>query len=143
MKKSLGLTESIGKTVEWILSAKHIVVFTGAGLSTASGLPDFRGPNGLWNQPDKDQPSIDSILPGKNLRPNDGHYAITELEKYGKVQFLISQNIDGFHLDSGFPHDKLAELHGNTNIVHCQRCKEKYSKKEVEILIVCFAELCR
>lgn len=125
------LNEHIKITAKLILNSKHIVIFTGAGLSTASGLPDFRGPNGVWTRRDRGLPPPETKIPYYMMRPNLGHYAIVELEKLGKVQFLISQNVDGFHLDSGFPASKIAELHGNKNLMICMNCNKKYSKNEI------------
>jgi len=125
------LKQYIEKTANWIVTAKHIVVFTGAGISTASGLPDFRGPDGVWTRRDKGLPPPQTKVPRNKIKPNTGHYAIVELEKLGRLQFLISQNVDGFHIDSGFPLEKLAELHGNTNLMLCLSCNKKYTKKQI------------
>lgn len=122
------LKQSIIQTAKWILSAHHIVIFTGAGISTASGMPDYRGPDGVWTRRDKGLPPPHLKIPLDMIRPNKGHDAIVELEKAGKVQFLISQNVDGLHLESGFPAAKLAELHGNKNLMQCTRCDAKISK---------------
>ena len=94
-------------------------------------MPDFRGPNGVWTRRDKGLPPLKVKISQDKMRPNEGHYAIVELERLGKVQFLISQNVDGFHVDSKFPKAKLAELHGNTNFMVCLSCDTKYTKKEI------------
>ncbi|MHA1681356.1 MAG: SIR2 family NAD-dependent protein deacylase [Promethearchaeota archaeon] len=125
------LQEWIKTTAGWIVNSNHVVIFTGAGLSTASGLSDFRGPDGIWTRRDKGLAPMPSKVSIDNVRPNAGHLAIVKLEKLGKVQFLISQNVDGLHLDSGFPAEKLAELHGNKNLMICLECEAKYTKSAV------------
>jgi NAD-dependent deacetylase len=95
------LNERINKLAEWMAQSKHLVVFTGAGISTESGVPDFRGPNGLWTRQEKGLPP-----PAKtdwtHIQPNHGHMAMVELQNVGKLEFLISQNVDNLHLRSGF-----------------------------------------
>jgi mono-ADP-ribosyltransferase sirtuin 6 len=98
------------------------VVFTGAGISTDSGLPDFRGPDGVWTRRDAGLPPPAMSIPMSAVRPNVAHAALVELERMGRLQFLISQNVDGLHLASGFPANKLAELHGNGELVRCLGC---------------------
>jgi NAD-dependent SIR2 family protein deacetylase len=101
--------------------AKYLVVFTGAGISTESGLPDFRGPDGLWTRREKGLP----IKPMRfdSVEPNSAHMAIVELQKLGRLAFLIAQNIDNLHLKSGIRPDLLAELHGNVTKLRCSRCE--------------------
>ena len=125
------LDDAIEATARWIVSSHHVVVFTGAGISTASGIPDFRGPDGVWTRRDKGLPPPAFKVPADQVRPNAGHMAIVELEKLGKVQYLISQNVDGLHVESGFPIEKLAELHGNKNLVRCLACDAVFSKNTV------------
>jgi NAD-dependent SIR2 family protein deacetylase len=104
-----------------MFEAKHLVVFTGAGISTESGLPDFRGPDGLWTRQAKGLPT--KSRPFDSAEPNMGHMAIVELQKLGKLAFLISQNVDNLHLRSGIQPDLLAELHGNVTKLRCSRCE--------------------
>jgi len=94
-----------------MLEAKHLVGFTGAGLSTDSGVPDYRGPEGQWTREAKGLPS--KPVDFTSAKPNEGHLAIVELQRMGKMAFLISQNVDNLHLQSGIKPDLLAELHGN------------------------------
>lgn len=101
----------IKRLAQWMFESNHLVVFTGAGISTDSGLPDFRGPDGLWTRQAKGLP-----LPKfdwEKVKPNPNHYAIVELQSLGKLAFLISQNVDNLHLESGIRPDLIAELHGN------------------------------
>jgi len=109
-----------------MFAAKYLVLFTGAGSSTESGLADFRGPDGVWTRRDKGLPP-----PKQNwaaVKPNTGHMAIVELQELGKLAFLISQNIDNLHLKSGIRPDLLAELHGNVAKLRCRRCQTQVDK---------------
>lgn len=121
--------EKIETAAKWIAESKRHVVFTGAGISTESGLPDFRGPNGVWTKRDK------GLLPPRvnwsSVKPNPAHIAIAELQNMGKLKFLISQNVDNLHLESGILPNKIAELHGNRNLMRCMSCDKKFRKTEV------------
>lgn len=114
------LQKRIETLAEWMLSAIHLVVFTGAGISTESGLADFRGPDGLWTRQARGLPAkpIDFAA----AEPNSGHLAIVELQRLGKLAFLISQNVDNLHLKSGIRPELIAELHGNITKLRCQSC---------------------
>jgi len=118
------LEEKIELAATWIFESKNLVVFTGAGISTDSGLPDYRGPDGVWTRRDKGLPPPKSP-PWDQVRPNQGHYAIVELLKMGKLDYLISQNVDGLHAKSEIPFEKLAELHGNLYFMQCLNCGKK------------------
>jgi len=115
------LEERINKLAQWIFEAKYLVVFTGAGISTESGLPDFRGPDGIWTRQEKGLPA--KTRPFTSVEPNAGHRAIVELQNLGRLKFLISQNVDNLHLRSGIRPELLAELHGNVTKLKCQRCQ--------------------
>ena len=101
------LDKRIKTFAHWMFEAKHLVVFTGAGISTESGLPDFRGPDGIWTRQARGLPP--KPRPFSSVEPNAGHMAIVELQKLGKLSFLISQNVDNLHLKSGVRPDLLAE----------------------------------
>jgi len=120
------LDRRIQTLARWMFEAKHVVVFTGAGVSTESGLPDFRGPDGIWTRQAKGLPT--KPRPFDSAEPNTGHMAIVELQKLGKLDFLISQNVDNLHLKSGIRPDLLAELHGNIAKFRCARCQTTYDK---------------
>ena len=111
----------------WIADATTVVWFTGAGISTESGLPDFRGPDGAWTRRDQGKPAPVPTKRLSEIRPNPAHQAIVEFEKIGKCSFLISQNVDNLHLASGFPSDKLAELHGNKDRLRCRSCQRTHA----------------
>lgn len=125
-----------------IAGADRVAVFTGAGISTESGIPDFRSPGGIW---DRFKPvEYGAFLASEDARreywmqkfaahddivsaqPNPGHLAIAELVRSGKTRAVITQNIDGLHARSGVPADKVIELHGNTTYAHCLQCADEY-----------------
>ncbi len=125
------LAAQIEQAAEWIAHSEHLVAFTGAGISTDSGLPDFRGPNGVWTRRDAGLPPPAWGKRASEIAPNVSHTALVELERMGKLAFLISQNVDNLHLQSGFPQAKLAELHGNGKLMRCLKCDEQFPRKAV------------
>jgi NAD-dependent SIR2 family protein deacetylase len=125
----MDLKDKIELAAKWINESNHLVVFTGAGISTESGLPDYRGPDGVWTRRDAGLPPPKSP-PWDQVNPNQGHYEIVELLKMGKLEYLISQNVDGLHAKSGIPFDKLAELHGNLYFMKCLDCGKKLTFEE-------------
>jgi NAD-dependent deacetylase len=125
------LNEKLDILAQWMVESKYMVVFTGAGISTESGLRDFRGPDGLWTRRDKgiSTPRQDWSA----ARPNAGHAAIRELQEMGRLAFLISQNVDNLHLKSGIRPELLAELHGNLTKVRCVECEFKMDRFEDQV----------
>jgi len=126
------------------------VVFTGAGISTESGIPDFRSPTGIWtkNKPIefKDFLSSEEIrvefwkrkftvdLTISKAKPNAGHMIISELNHVGKVSKIITQNIDNLHQISGVPEENVIELHGNTTFAKCLDCDLRYELNSIKKL---------
>ena len=128
---------------EWIASAKRVVALTGAGISTDSGIPDFRGPNGVWTKnptaeklsdiryymadPGIRQASWQSRLehPAFTAKPNAGHRALVDLEKHGRLHALITQNIDGLHIVAGNSRQRVFEVHGTLHQAVCMSCGGK------------------
>eukprot|EP01080_Neovahlkampfia_damariscottae_P002457 gene2457-3167_t len=113
-----------------IEKSEYIVVFTGAGISTSMGIKDFRGPSGIWTLEKK---GIKDPLEGnfkgfENISPSLTHMAIVGLLNNDKVKYVVSQNIDGLHLRSGVPEEKLSELHGNITQETCRKCGKKYNR---------------
>jgi len=128
---------------EWLRDAERIVVLTGAGISTDSGIPDFRGPQGVWTKnpgaekmatlqhyvADREvrkrawKSRIDTFA--RELAPNPGHVALVDLERRGTLHTLITQNVDGLHLAAGNSAEKLVEIHGNVREVVCLDCGER------------------
>jgi NAD-dependent deacetylase len=136
------LETAISHLRDLIAGARTIVPFTGAGISTECGIPDFRSPGGLWT---KNQPiPFDAFMASCELRneawrrrfvmeesfakakPGRGHRALASLYRAGKVPALVTQNIDNLHQDSGIPPQDVVELHGNTTYAVCLECAERY-----------------
>lgn len=126
------LAEQLIETIaRWIIDCEHLVAFTGAGISTDSGIPDFRGPEGVWTRRDAGlEPPRWRVAPGQ-VKPNASHLALVELQRLGKLQFLITQNTDNLHRLSGIRPELLAELHGNGQLMRCLGCDRLYTKQEV------------
>ncbi len=130
----------IQEVKQWVRSAQRIVVLTGAGISTDSGIPDFRGPQGVWtrNPAAEKQSTIQNYLADEDVRkaawqsrlanpawsakPNAGHEAIAALERRGKLHALITQNIDELHQQAGNSGAKVIEVHGTIRRVMCWSC---------------------
>ena len=127
---NMELDEKIDLAAKWIYDSNNLVIFTGAGISTESGIPDFRGPDGVWTRRDKGLPPPKMSVPYNQVKPNQGHYAILDLLNLGKMVYLISQNVDGLHAKSGIPFEKLAELHGNRYFMKCLECGKKLTYEE-------------
>ena len=125
---------------DWVAAAKRVVVLTGAGISTESGIADFRGPNGLWTR-DPEAEKLSDIRyyladadvrrkawqkrlsnPAWTAEPNAGHHAIVELEQRGRLHALITQNIDGLHQKAGSSAERIIEVHGTMREVLCWDC---------------------
>jgi len=133
---------SVAALKRMLAQAKRAVVFTGAGISTESGIPDFRSPGGVWTQ--MAPIYFDEFVASEEARvetwrrrfamedifkaaePNRGHRAVDALVRRGTVSAVITQNIDGLHQASGVPRDKIVELHGNTTYATCLDCGERY-----------------
>ena len=133
----------------WIADARRVVALTGAGISTDSGIPDFRGPNGVWTRnpaaeklsdirhytadPAVRKMSWQSRLehPAWSAQPNAGHRALAGLEKRGKLHALVTQNIDGLHLRAGNSRERVIEVHGNLHQAICLSCGWKGPMQQV------------
>ncbi|KAI8552196.1 hypothetical protein RHMOL_Rhmol06G0247200 [Rhododendron molle] len=129
------LQQKIEQLAMMIHKSKHLVVFTGAGISTSCGIPDFRGPKGIWTLQREGKGVPEASLPFDRAMPSITHVALVELEKAGILKFVISQNVDSLHLRSGIPREKLAELHGNSFMEICPKCRAEYLRDfEVETI---------
>jgi NAD-dependent deacetylase len=115
------LESKINRLANLIYGSRKLVVFSGAGISTESGIPDFRGPDGIWTRKAKGLST--ETRDWSKATPNSGHMAIVELQRLKKLKYLISQNVDNLHLKSGIDPAKLAELHGNLTKIRCQYCE--------------------
>ena len=129
--KEQRLKEHIETIARWVLKGEHIVTFTGAGVSTDSGIPDFRGPDGVWTRRDAGLPAPRWRVPLGQVGPNASHLSLVELQRLGKLRFLITQNTDNLHLRSGIRPELLAELHGNGQLMRCLGCDRLYTRQEV------------
>jgi len=110
---------------DWMAKAKHIVVHTGAGISTSAGIPDFRGPKGVWTLEKKgEKPEMN--VSWDDAQPTKTHMALAKLVEVGKVKFIVTQNIDGLHLRSGVSRSSIAELHGNMFVDQCDKCHRMF-----------------
>ena len=133
---------------DMIASAKRIVAFTGAGISTESGIPDFRSPGGIWT---KYQPIyFDDFMSSEEMRreswrrkfatdetmkkaePNAGHRALAKLVEQGRMTAIITQNIDGLHQRSGVPESRIIELHGNSTYASCLDCGHRHELEPIK-----------
>jgi NAD-dependent deacetylase len=131
-----------------IEDARRVVVFTGAGISTESGIPDFRSPGGVWSRmkpiyfqefvsdPAKRREAWERAFSGRagwtGRQPNAGHYAVARLVARGKASAVITQNVDNLHQDSGVPAEKVIELHGNASYAKCLECGERHELAELK-----------
>ncbi len=142
------LRTAVARLHALVAQADRVVPFTGAGISTESGIPDFRSPGGLWS---KTQPiPFDQFMACREMRdeawrrhfameeyfakarPGRGHRALASLYRAGKTPAVITQNIDNLHQASGFPPEAVVELHGNTTYALCLGCGKRYELAWVE-----------
>ena len=131
ISREQGLEQHVEKIARWIVECEHVVAFTGAGISTDSGIPDFRGPEGVWTRRDAGLPAPRWRVPPSQVGPNASHRSLFELQRLGKLQFLITQNTDNLHRRSGIRPELLAELHGNGRLMRCLGCDRLYTRQEV------------
>jgi NAD-dependent deacetylase len=142
--------DKIKQTADLILQSRRVIVFTGAGISTESGIQDFRSQDGLWQQWNPDELTYDKFMSSRASRehywgfsraiwptmskakPNSGHYAIADLYKLGKLESVITQNVDGLHQAAGIPDEKVIELHGTLAWVSCLSCGKRWPRQEIE-----------
>jgi NAD-dependent deacetylase len=135
------MNASAHNLVEYLRKSRQILIFTGAGISTGSGIPDFRGPHGVWTR--RKPVYYDDFMASeaariehwdykleswerfRSARPNAVHRAVVGLEKAGKLLVVLTQNIDGLHSDAGTSPDRLVELHGTNRLIECQSCHRR------------------
>ena len=136
-----------GTLPDWLTGARRICVLTGAGISTDSGIPDYRGPNGLWTR-DPDAEKLVTLsyyladpdirrrawlmrrdLQAGDVAPNAGHRALADLERQGRLLALVTQNVDGLHQAAGSSPDRVLEIHGTVHEVECLSCHDRTSMR--------------
>ena len=140
--------QDLDRVADLIRASDRLSVFSGAGISTESGIPDYRGPNGVWAR--QAIPHIDTIRTDDEARvehwrdrrvrypemlarlPNAGHEAVAEFEAAGRLLAVITQNIDGLHQKAGNTDDRVIELHGSTHLMRCTQCGRTYTGVEVQ-----------
>jgi NAD-dependent deacetylase len=143
----------LDRVARWVRDAGHVVALTGAGVSTASGIPDFRGPQGLWTRdPDAVRmATIDSYVRDDEVRraawrwrcdtrvsrltPNPAHEALADLERSGHLHLVITQNVDGLHQRAGSSPDRVVEVHGTSAEVGCLACAHRWPADEILDLV--------
>jgi NAD-dependent deacetylase len=141
------LALQINRLAARLRDSRYTVAFTGAGISTESGIPDFRGPQGIWKKMRPIELSeflaspaarreywrrkIEGYPQMRDAEPNAGHRALARLCELGKLQVVITQNIDGLHQKAGVPEDRVVELHGSNAYVACLDCRRRYEWDEV------------
>ena len=142
--KTLQQTNSaVADARRWVEAASRVVVLTGAGISTESGIPDFRGPQGVWTKNPKAErlsnihhymadPEVRRLAwqsrlehPAWTATPNAGHRALVELERRGRLHALVTQNIDGLHQRAGSAPERVIEVHGTVHEVVCMNCSRR------------------
>ena len=151
-RKVYMLNEKITRCVELILKSKNTIVLTGAGISTNAGIPDFRGPQGLYTSRLYDAEKIfdisyflkdpkpfyefahDFIAIESTIKPTATHHALAALEGMGKIKAVITQNIDGLHQKAGS--QKVLDMHGSFLTSHCLRCRKVYNYDELRSMVL-------
>ncbi len=144
----MGMSQDLAYAARLLLDAERILVFTGAGISTESGIPDFRGTDGIWTKLSPEDFQLDRYVRDPkarirawqtrfprmfgNAEPNPAHFAVTKLWESGKLAGCVTQNIDGLHQAAGLPQDVIAELHGNGDGIACLQCGADHDPKEIE-----------
>jgi NAD-dependent deacetylase len=144
-----GSTALVEEAAVWFAEADRIVVLTGAGISTESGIPDFRGPQGLWTRDPaaERRATIDHWRADPEFRkeawrrrvddppyrgePNAGHLALAALDRTGRLHVLVTQNVDGLHLAAGVAASRIIEIHGNVRETICLSCGDRRTMDEV------------
>lgn len=142
--------DALSRAIPVLRPARRILVFSGAGISTESGIPDFRGPDGLWTHMDPDDFTIDRYLADAEIRKrswamhqngffggmlvaqaNRAHLALVPLWANDRMAGCVTQNIDGLHQKAGLPDEVVAELHGNLRKVHCTSCPASWDTRDI------------
>lgn len=149
----MSMEKFIARTAELLIQSKHAIALTGAGMSTESGIPDFRGQNGIWTKnPDAERQAYESYFKFKrdprqywiermtgvswlkdllNAHPNPGHLALTELEKMSILKCIVTQNIDNLHQKAGSK--RVLDYHGNLALLRCFECNTRFDPADFDL----------
>ena len=142
----------LDQLTDLIIKSESTLVFSGAGHSTESGIPDFRSPGGIWTKYDPEDFTYQKFvssresrkrhwhmlgagdgLVGRAVEPNPAHYAVAELERLGKLDCVITQNVDGLHQRAGNSPNRVFELHGNMQWAVCLGCRKRYPFEQIKV----------
>jgi NAD-dependent deacetylase len=141
---------TVDRLCDLVNAASRIVAFTGAGISTESGIPDFRSPGGVWDRFDPSEFTFQNFMASETGRrrywelgrttfpvirsaePNPGHHALVTLWRLGKLDCVVTQNIDNLHQRAGLPADRVIELHGNATRARCLACDRPYERERIQ-----------
>jgi len=144
------VTDPLTMAADWVCSAERTVVFTGAGMSTESGIPDFRSPGGIWDRFDPAEFTFQNFMGSEEGRrrywelgrmvypvlrgaePNPGHFAVAKLWQLGRLDCVITQNIDNLHQRAGLPAERVIELHGSAMRARCLDCDRPYDRAQIQ-----------
>lgn len=140
----------LARVADLVCSSQRLVVFTGAGVSTESGIPDFRSPGGIWDRFDPNEFTYQNFIGSvegrrnywklgrqvwgvlRSAEPNPAHHAIALLDRLGRLDCVITQNIDNLHQRAGVPPEKVIELHGNATRARCLTCARPYPREQIQ-----------
>jgi NAD-dependent deacetylase len=141
---------AVERLFELVSASSRIVAFTGAGVSTESGIPDFRSPGGVWDRFDPNEFTFQNFMATESGRrrywelgrttfpvirraePNPAHHALVALWRLGKLDCVITQNIDDLHQRAGLPPERVIELHGNATRARCLSCERPYERERIQ-----------
>src|SRR5712692_10760992 len=144
------MSSEVERLADLVSSAGRIVAFTGAGVSTESGIPDFRSPGAIWDRFDPNEFTFQNFMKSeagrrrywelgrstfpviRRAEPNPGHHALVTLWRLGKLDCVITQNIDNLHQRAGLPADRVIELHGNATRARCLACERPYDRALIQ-----------
>ena len=142
------MRQELAYAARLLVDAQRILVFTGAGISTESGIPDFRGTDGIWTKFSPEDFMLDRYIADRKVRtrawasrfpkmfgnaePNNAHHAVVDLWKSGRLIGCVTQNIDGLHIAAGLPPEAVAELHGNGDGIACIECGRPHDPADIE-----------
>lgn len=144
------MKEEIEQLAELVSGARRLVAFTGAGVSTESGIPDFRSPGGIWDRFDPNEFTYQNFTASeagrkrywelgrqtypviRRAEPNPAHHALVTLWRTGRLDCVITQNIDNLHQRAGLPPERVVELHGNATRARCLACEKPYDRERIQ-----------